>query len=349
MRGYRRPHDLAGADERLRRGLGGALARPRHGRRPGRRRRRALPHLVHPPRRHPRPAGLRHPAGGDRPFARAAAALEARAAGRRLRRLEPGSSGRRSRWPTRSSPSARARATTCCACSTSPRSACTSSTTASTPTSTSPIRPTDALERYGIDPTAPYVLFVGRITRQKGIVHLVRAIQHLDPRHRRRPVRRPAGHARRSRAEMEAGVAAAQARAAGRHLDPRDGEPRARCASSTPTRRSSAARRSTSRSGSSTWRRWPATRRSWPRAVGGIPEVVVDGETGLLVPVELRQDDPMTPVDPDALRADLAAPSIALMADARTARGMGRAARRRAVERFSWRRSPTDRGPVPVA
>src|SRR5918996_3456531 len=39
----------------------------------------------------------------------------------------------------------------------------------------------DALDRYGIDPEQPYVLFVGRITRQKGIVHLVRAIRHLDP------------------------------------------------------------------------------------------------------------------------------------------------------------------------
>ena len=40
---------------------------------------------------------------------------------------------------------------------------------------------TDALERYGVDPIQPFVLFVGRITRQKGIVHLVRAIPRLDP------------------------------------------------------------------------------------------------------------------------------------------------------------------------
>jgi len=33
----------------------------------------------------------------------------------------------------------------------------------------------------GIDPARPYILFVGRITRQKGIIHLVRAIRHLDP------------------------------------------------------------------------------------------------------------------------------------------------------------------------
>ena len=51
-------------------------------------------------------------------------------------------------------------------------------------------------------------------------------------------------------------------------------------------------------------------------AVGGIPEVVVDGETGVLVPVELRADEPMTPVDPARFEADLAAAVNGLMADA---------------------------------
>jgi len=40
---------------------------------------------------------------------------------------------------------------------------------------------TEVLERYGVDPARPYVLFVGRITRQKGIIHLVNAIPELDP------------------------------------------------------------------------------------------------------------------------------------------------------------------------
>ncbi|HEX2915662.1 MAG TPA: glycogen synthase [Chloroflexia bacterium] len=40
---------------------------------------------------------------------------------------------------------------------------------------------TDALTRYGVDPNRPYVLFVGRITRQKGIIHLVNAIPDIDP------------------------------------------------------------------------------------------------------------------------------------------------------------------------
>ena len=44
-----------------------------------------------------------------------------------------------------------------------------------------PTSETDALERYGVDPQKPYVLFVGRVTRQKGIIHLVHAIEHIRP------------------------------------------------------------------------------------------------------------------------------------------------------------------------
>ena len=44
-----------------------------------------------------------------------------------------------------------------------------------------PVRSTVALKKYGVDPGVPYVLFVGRITRQKGIIHLVNAIRHLNP------------------------------------------------------------------------------------------------------------------------------------------------------------------------
>src|SRR4029077_18832376 len=43
------------------------------------------------------------------------------------------------------------------------------------------VESTAALKRYGVDPSKPYLLFVGRIARQKGIIHLVRAIQFMDP------------------------------------------------------------------------------------------------------------------------------------------------------------------------
>ena len=71
-------------------------------------------------------------------------------------------------------------------------------------------------------------------------------------------------------------------------------------------------------------------------AVGGIPEVVEDGVTGLLVPYEAQPDGTGTPADPAALAAGLAARVNELLADPARAEAMGLAGRARAVERFGW-------------
>jgi starch synthase len=71
-------------------------------------------------------------------------------------------------------------------------------------------------------------------------------------------------------------------------------------------------------------------------ATGGIPEVVADGVTGLLVPIDQVEDGTGTPVDPDRFVRDLAAAVNTLLADPQRAAGMGRTGRRRAVEEFSW-------------
>ena len=71
-------------------------------------------------------------------------------------------------------------------------------------------------------------------------------------------------------------------------------------------------------------------------ATGGIPEVVVDGETGWLVPIEQVDDGTGTPVDPDAFVADLAGRLTEAVSDQHRARHFGLAGRTRAVDHFSW-------------
>jgi len=71
-------------------------------------------------------------------------------------------------------------------------------------------------------------------------------------------------------------------------------------------------------------------------AVGGIVEVVADGETGTLVPFEAVDDGTQEPADPEGFADDFAAAVNALLADVARAEAMGQAGRRRVVERFSW-------------
>jgi starch synthase len=71
-------------------------------------------------------------------------------------------------------------------------------------------------------------------------------------------------------------------------------------------------------------------------ATGGIPEVVVDGVTGRLVPIEQAQDGTGTPLDPEKFVGDLAAALTEVVSDRARAREYGAAGRRRAAEEFSW-------------
>lgn len=191
----------------------------------------------------------------------------------------------------------------------------------------------DALRTYGVDPDRPYVLFVGRITRQKGIIHLVNAIPYID-----------------SEIQVVLCAGAPDTEEIGREMAERVHQVRAQ-------------------------RKWVIwIDRMLPRheviqlyshaavfccpsvyepfgiinleamacetavvaaAVGGIPEVVIPGETGLLVELELEPGS-FNPVDPEQYARDLAAAINQVALDPHLSRTFGQNGRRRAEQLFSW-------------
>ncbi|HEX6655010.1 MAG TPA: glycogen synthase [Candidatus Limnocylindria bacterium] len=193
---------------------------------------------------------------------------------------------------------------------------------------------TDVLARHGVDPSQPYLLFVGRITRQKGIVHLVRALRDVDPGIGAVLCAGQPDTPEIAR-EMEEAVAEARSQRANLVWIPE--------MLSRPDVRQLYSHAAVfvcpsvyEPFGIINLEAMACELPVVASAVGGIPEVVVDGETGLLVPVQLREDDPMRPVDAATYEADLASAINRLMADGPLRERMGRAGRARAVERFSW-------------
>ncbi|MCX5784852.1 MAG: glycogen synthase [Elusimicrobia bacterium] len=191
-----------------------------------------------------------------------------------------------------------------------------------------------ALRRWGVNPDKPYVLFVGRITRQKGIIHLVNAISHIDP-EAQIVLCAGAPDTKEIAAEMEARVAKIQKTRknviwiqkmlpkneiielyshAAVFCCPSIYEPFGiinveAMACGTPVVAS---------------------------AVGGICEVVVPERTGLLVPFAARRDGTYEPRNPEKFSRDLAVALNRVLRQPSLRSRFAELGRRRAETHFSW-------------
>ncbi|MET8909701.1 glycogen synthase [Micromonospora sp. NPDC004551] len=197
-----------------------------------------------------------------------------------------------------------------------------------------PDRGTGVVDRLGIDPARPSVVYVGRITRQKGLPYLLRAAREL-PADTQLVLLAGAPDTPEIAAEVEGLVAELRAGRSGviwiaemlpKHeviqvlthatifVCPSVYEPM----------------------GIVNLEAMACETAVVATATGGIPEVVADGETGLLVPIEQAGDGSGRPLDPERFVADLAATINDLLSDEKRAEEFGLAGRRRAVEHFSW-------------
>ena len=190
------------------------------------------------------------------------------------------------------------------------------------------------LEKYGIDQSKPFVLFVGRITRQKGIIHLVNAVKYIDP-DTQIVLCAGAPDTPEIAKEMEDSVAEVKKDRDNviwidvmldkeeviqlySHADvfccPSIYEP----------------------FGIINIEAMACETAVVASAVGGIKEVVVHGETGILVPLEQQKEAPFEPVDADKFSRDLAEGVNQLISDKELTKQMARNGRKRVEETFDW-------------
>ncbi|WP_114854833.1 glycogen synthase [Brachybacterium sp. YJGR34] len=193
---------------------------------------------------------------------------------------------------------------------------------------------TSALTSRGIDPEAPTIVFVGRITRQKGLPYFLRAVREL-PAEVQVVLCAGAPDTPEIAAEVDGLVEELQATRGGLHLIT-EMLPRHELTQILTHATTFVCPSVYEPLGIVNLEAMACGTPVVASATGGIPEVVVDGETGYLVPLEQVDDGTGTPVDPDRFVEDLRAALVRMVSDPSRARTMGEASRRRAAEHFSW-------------
>jgi starch synthase len=201
---------------------------------------------------------------------------------------------------------------------------------------------TDVIERLGIDLSRPSVVFVGRITRQKGLPYLLRACHDLPPQVQI-VLLAGAPDTREIAAEVE-GLAIQLRNARDEHgvVWVQEMLPKQEVIQVLTHATVFVCPSIYEPMGIVNLEAMACETAVVATATGGIPEVVADGETGLLVPIDQVADGTGTPVAPDRFVADFAAAMTTLLEDPARAKEMGLAGRRRAVQRFSWNRIAED-------
>jgi starch synthase len=203
-------------------------------------------------------------------------------------------------------------------------------------------RPSDAdaaeteqiVRDLGIDPSRPTVVFVGRITRQKGLPYLLRAVELLPP-----EVQVVLCAGAPDTPEIMKEVSDAVARLG----EQRSGIvwieemlPRPRLVAVLASSTVFVCPSVYEPLGIVNLEAMAVGLPVVGSATGGIPEVIVHGETGLLVPIDQVQDGTGTPVDPDTFVRDLADALTEIATDPARAAEMGKAARKRVEDHFAW-------------
>lgn len=193
----------------------------------------------------------------------------------------------------------------------------------------------DVLRRLDVDPENPFVLFVGRITRQKGIIHLVNAILHLDP-GTQVVLCAGAPDTPEIAAEMKAAIDAVKSDFDGKVVWIEEMLPDDQKINLYSHAAVFCCPSIYEPFGIINLEAMACETPVVASKVGGMKEVILHDETGLLIPLEQQKESPFEATNPEQFAKDLASGINELMRDPERRERMAKAGRERVIEKFSW-------------